>query len=85
MKILCIIPCYNASATLKGAIESVVNQSYTNWELIVVDDASTDKSRKIAQSYAKKYSNITKHINSAIIKYKNEVKEKKFPQKKHSY
>jgi len=59
MKILCIIPCYNAATTIKGAIESVVNQSYTNWELIVVDDASTDKSRKIAQSYAKKYSNIT--------------------------
>ena len=59
MKILCIIPCYNAASTLKGAIESIINQSYTDWELIIVDDASTDKSYKIAQSYAKKYSNIT--------------------------
>jgi len=53
------MPCYNASATLKGAIESVVNQSHTDWELVIVDDASTDKSKKIAQSYAKKYPNIT--------------------------
>jgi glycosyltransferase involved in cell wall biosynthesis len=59
MKVLCIIPCYNAQSTLKGAIESIINQSYTNWELIIVDDASTDKSYKIAQSYAKKYPNIT--------------------------
>lgn len=59
MKILCIIPVYNAQNTLKGAIESITNQSYTNWELVIVDDASTDRSYKIAQSYAKKYPNIT--------------------------
>lgn len=59
MKILCVIPCYNAQNTLKGAIESVIKQSHTNWELIIVDDASTDKSYRIAQSYAKKYPNIT--------------------------
>ena len=35
--------------------------------------------------FVKKYSNVTKQINSAIIKYKNDVKRKKFPQKKHSY
>ena len=56
MKILCIIPVYNAQNTLKGAIESITNQSYTNWELVIVDDASTDRSYKIAQSYAKKIS-----------------------------
>lgn len=53
------MPCYNAQVTLKEAIESIIKQSYTNWELIIVDDASTDKSYKIAQSYAKKHSNIT--------------------------
>lgn len=59
MKILCIIPCYKAESTLKEAIESILKQSYTNWELVIVDDASPDKSYKIAQSYSKKYPNIT--------------------------
>ena len=59
MKILCIIPCYNAEGTLKAAIESIIQQSYTNWELVIVDDASIDKSYKIARSYAKKHPNIT--------------------------
>jgi len=58
-KILCIIPVYNAQSTLKGAIESIINQNYHNWELIIVDDASTDKSFSIAQKYAKNHSNIT--------------------------
>lgn len=50
-KIICVMPCYNAEKTLKLAIESIINQSYPNWELIIVDDNSTDKSYKIASSY----------------------------------
>ena len=40
---------------------------------------------QINARFVKKYMNITKQINSAIIKFKNEVKKKKFPTKKHSY
>ena len=40
---------------------------------------------QINARFVKKYSNVTEQINSAIIKYKNDVKRKKFPQKKHSY
>jgi len=40
---------------------------------------------KINVRFVKKYTNITKYINSAIIKFKNEVKSNKFPKKKHSY
>ena len=47
-KIICIIPCYNAEKTLAKAIESVTKQNYTNWKLIIVDDASTDKSVNVA-------------------------------------
>lgn len=46
-----IIPCYNGEKFIGEAIESVVNQTYKNWELIVVDDGSTDNSEKIINQY----------------------------------
>lgn len=46
-----IMPMYNAEKTVRQAIESVIAQSYTNWELIIVDDGSTDTSVEIASSY----------------------------------
>jgi teichuronic acid biosynthesis glycosyltransferase TuaG len=42
-----VMTCYNSSSTLKDAIASVKNQSYENWELIFIDDGSTDNSLKI--------------------------------------
>lgn len=39
-----IMPCYNASETIQYAIDSVLNQTYTNWELLIVDDCSNDNS-----------------------------------------
>ena len=47
------MPCYNAEKTLAKAIESVINQNYVNWELIIIDDASTDNSTRIAKTYLK--------------------------------
>ncbi len=43
---------YNQERYIGDAIESVLHQSYQNWELIVVDDGSTDRSKEIIQSYA---------------------------------
>lgn len=50
-----IMPVYNAGAYLVEAIESILDQTFTDFEFIIVDDASTDNSVKIIGRYAKKY------------------------------
>lgn len=47
-----IIPVYNAASYLNQCIESVVNQSYTNWECILINDGSTDKSAYICDYWS---------------------------------
>lgn len=54
MKVSIGIPFYNAEEYFYHAIESVVKQSYQDWELILVDDGSTDSSLKIAENFSKK-------------------------------
>ena len=49
-----IINCYNGEKFLKESIESVLNQSYNNWELIFWDNQSTDNSASIIKSYKDK-------------------------------
>lgn len=52
MKLVSIgIPFYNCEDYLAYAIKSVINQSYTNWELFLLDDGSTDNSLEIANSF----------------------------------
>lgn len=46
-----IIPCYNHSAYLPEAIESVINQSYKNFEIIVIDDGSIDNTKGVCHNY----------------------------------
>ena len=53
-KVSIIMPVYNAEKYVSEAIESVRNQSYENWELIIVDDGSTDRSPEIIDAYSRK-------------------------------
>lgn len=52
MLVSIIMPTYNSAKTLDEAIQSVLSQEYTFWELVIIDDQSSDKSLKIAEAYA---------------------------------
>ncbi|MDX1498050.1 MAG: glycosyltransferase family A protein, partial [Salinisphaeraceae bacterium] len=47
-----ITPCYNASRTLARTVESILGQTFKNWELLIVDDCSDDDTCEKAESYA---------------------------------
>lgn len=47
-----VMPVYNSAKYLPLAIESILNQTYTDFELIIIDDGSTDASREIIKKYA---------------------------------
>ena len=49
-----IMPVYNVEDYVAEAIESVRQQSYGEWELLLIDDGSTDESSKICKAYAEK-------------------------------
>ncbi|EIV1853677.1 glycosyltransferase family 2 protein [Vibrio vulnificus] len=53
-----IMPSYNSGKTISESIGSVLQQSYTNWELIIVDDQSTDDTWSIISKYAEEFENI---------------------------
>ncbi|MFM7662519.1 MAG: glycosyltransferase family 2 protein [Bacteroidota bacterium] len=49
-----IIPTYNRALFLSKAIESVINQTFSDWELIIVDDGSTDNTKELVASFIEK-------------------------------
>ncbi|MBO4843771.1 MAG: glycosyltransferase family 2 protein [Bacteroidales bacterium] len=53
-----VLPVYNGEKYLAAAIESVMAQSYHNWELFIIDDGSTDSSPSICDAYAERESRI---------------------------
>ena len=48
-----IIPTYNRESELKRAVNSVLDQSFKNWELIVIDNFSKDNTKKMIQNFKK--------------------------------
>ena len=53
-----IVPVFNTEKYLTEAIQSVISQSYTDWELILIDDGSTDSSPDICERFSSEYENI---------------------------
>ena len=66
MKASILTSCFNCAPWLQACINSVLNQTYTNWEWIIVEDRSRDGSLKILQKAAKKCKKI-KVVPYAII------------------
>ena len=60
-----IMPVYNCEKYLKESIESVISQSYQNWELLIVDDGSKDRSVSIIESYMEKDRRIRLYKNES--------------------
>ncbi|TAL60329.1 MAG: glycosyltransferase [Bacteroidetes bacterium] len=65
MKVSVIVPNYNHSQYLKQRIDSILNQTFIDFELIILDDFSTDNSMEIIDDYTSRFQNITSHSNIA--------------------
>lgn len=61
MKFSVVIPTYNYGHFISSCLDSVLNQTYSNWECIVVDDASSDYTTAVVDSYCSKDPRITYH------------------------
>ena len=46
-----VVPIYNSASYLPRCLDSILKQTYTNWECILINDGSTDNSSEIAQNY----------------------------------
>ncbi len=73
-----LVPVYNCEDYLRECIESVINQSYPNLQIVVINDGSTDKTREIADRYAEKDSRIEVYHqpNQGVASARNRLLEK---------
>ena len=73
-KVSIIIPCYNQGKYVAAAIQSALDQTYDNIEIVVVNDGSTDNSSDVIQRYVKKNRNILfldNKVNRGVINARN--------------
>lgn len=71
MKISVIIPAYNAEKTIEKCIESVINQTYDNFEIIVINDGSKDKTLDVINKYKSKNIVIINQENIGVSRSRN--------------
>lgn len=77
-----IIPCFNQGKYIAECLDSVLAQTFTNYEVIIVNDGSTDDSLKIIKQYTNKYKNFrlldqsNQGVGSAFFNVENKTSEK---------
>src|SRR5260370_24352732 len=62
-----VTPVYNGALYLKECIESVLAQTYSNWEYVIVNNCSTDETLQIAEGYARQDERIQVHCNDKFL------------------
>ncbi len=73
-KVTVLMPCYNAEVYLKEAVDSVINQTYRNLEILLIDDGSKDSTKSMILDYAKNDTRIIpifNEVNLGLIKTLN--------------
>ena len=71
-----IMPVYNVEKYIRQSIESVINQTYKDWELLIMDDCSKDSSYQIMEEYAAKDERIKiqrAEKNKGVVKVRNSL------------
>ncbi len=81
MKVTVLINCYNAEKFIKSSIQSVFSQTYKNWKLLIWDDASTDKTLKIVESFKSRKIKIFKNKKNLGLGKSRLLAEKKIKTK----
>jgi glycosyltransferase involved in cell wall biosynthesis len=61
-----IIPTYNREKLLPIAVESVLRQTFADWELLIIDDRSTDNTRQLVEDYARRDPRVKYHVNGRV-------------------
>ena len=72
-----LLPVYNREALIAQAVESVMSQTMSDWELIVVDDASTDRTREVLARYQSRLTLITQAHAGAYVARNRALQEAK--------
>ena len=73
-KISVIMPTYNVELYIDRAVKSIINQTYKNIELIIIDDCSSDRTKSICRKYQSEFKNIVlleKNVNEGVSKCRN--------------
>jgi teichuronic acid biosynthesis glycosyltransferase TuaG len=66
-----IMPAYNAGRFISQAIDSVLNQSYDNWELLIVNDGSSDNTAEVVKRYSDKRIQLREQENKGVSSARN--------------
>lgn len=71
-KVSIIMGVYNCESTVKESIDSIINQTFNDWEFIICDDGSTDKTYRLVEEYVNRYKNkiiLIKNTNNKGLAY----------------